>query len=160
VDEPEWIAYSLDTVNWQYFLPTNSHGWESFPSEVSIYPIWHSVSYGWSPWITLNAPVRARYVRIGWGEVDPSDYLHEVQLNSYPVPSPSPRLAATGYAPTGGFHFSLLGRAGESYVIQASTNLLDWSPISTNISLNGVFEFTVPEIWRFRERFFRGVLVR
>ena len=41
-----------------------------------------------------------------------------------------------------GFQLVLAGQTGESYVIECSTNLTSWIPISTNTAVNGSFTFT------------------
>jgi hypothetical protein len=51
-----------------------------------------------------------------------------VQVQAAPI---QPILSQPGYA-SGQFHFTLLGEANLSYIIQASTNLQAWAPVVTN----------------------------
>ena len=50
----------------------------------------------------------------------------------------------------------LLGIANSSYVIQASTNLVDWVELRTNISPSGIINFTDPNASGFTQRFYRA----
>jgi hypothetical protein len=42
------------------------------------------------------------------------------------------------------FNFYLTGSAGVPYVLETSTNLLDWLPLSTNVLADGIGFFSVP----------------
>jgi len=53
-----------------------------------------------------------------------------------PPPAP-PTLTAPGYS-AGQFQFTLNGQANVTYVIEASTNLSDWSPVTTNTSASAI----------------------
>jgi hypothetical protein len=52
--------------------------------------------------------------------------------------------------------FWLDGEAGQSYVLQSSTNLVHWTAISTNILTSNSFEFFMPATNS--RMFYRGVL--
>jgi hypothetical protein len=52
------------------------------------------------------------------------------------------------------------GENGRSYVIDASSNLLDWSPLHTNIVTAGAFEYLDQTAGESTIRFFRGRLVQ
>ncbi len=54
------------------------------------------------------------------------------------VTNVAPMLAVTTNA--GGFQFSVIGYPSFSYVFQSSTNLLDWSPVTTNASPFNIVE--------------------
>jgi len=47
---------------------------------------------------------------------------------------PTGILSAPAYRTDGVFQFNLTGTAGSNYVIEASTNLTDWTPLATNTS--------------------------
>jgi uncharacterized repeat protein (TIGR03803 family) len=57
----------------------------------------------------------------------------------------------------GEFEFQLTGAAGASYAIQTSTNLLNWTPLITNIASNGFFLLTDTNASNSNRRFYRGV---
>ena len=51
-----------------------------------------------------------------------------------------------------------LGVAGINYVIEASTNLSNWLPVSTNTAdSGGLFTFTQTNASQFPQRYFRAV---
>jgi hypothetical protein len=55
-----------------------------------------------------------------------------------------PTLSAPTVLPNGHFQFTLTGKAGTSYWIEASANLQTWTIIATNLASNGVLNFTDP----------------
>jgi hypothetical protein len=67
----------------------------------------------------------------------------------------APALSGSASATNGLFKFSLVGTPGGSYIIQASTNLVNWIPIYTNIS---PFIFTDPYATNYRSRFYRALI--
>ena len=56
-----------------------------------------------------------------------------------------------------GFSFQLSGAPASTYVIEASTNLTDWTPISTNSGLTGSVVFTNSEAANLSQRFYRAM---
>ena len=73
-----------------------------------------------------------------------------INLKNYPLLSiGSPPLDATG------FHLSVFAPAGSNIVVQVSTNLVAWMPVSTNI---GSFGFTDPNVANAPRRFYRLVM--
>jgi hypothetical protein len=69
---------------------------------------------------------------------------------SYAVPAAA---ALTDAVRTGGqFSFTVSGSAGQQYVVEASTNLLDWMPVATNAA---PFVFTDTSCGSFNRRFYR-----
>jgi hypothetical protein len=63
----------------------------------------------------------------------------------------------TGQPACGTFQLHLSGTSGRNFVLQASTNLLDWTPILTNLNSQPTFDFTDTNIARYKCRFFRVV---
>src|ERR1017187_1875995 len=70
--------------------------------------------------------------------------------------TPPPSLAAAAMAPNG-FTFQLSVPVGHTYVILATTNLQDWTPISTNVALTGSVAFTDTSATNNRMRFYRAM---
>jgi hypothetical protein len=70
---------------------------------------------------------------------------------SYAMPV-TPAALATATRPGGGFGFTVTGDAGQPYVVQASTNLLDWISLQTNTA---PFLFTDTNAAGFNQRFYR-----
>jgi len=59
------------------------------------------------------------------------------------------------------FEFTLFGRAGQSAVIEGSTDLRHWIPIQTNVVAgNGLIQFTDPNASQFPHRFYRGRVIK
>lgn len=59
---------------------------------------------------------------------------------------------------TGGFKLQLSGPAGSNYVIQASTDLKNWIPISTNAAPTGTVSFTDTAATNLAFRYYRAVI--
>jgi hypothetical protein len=57
---------------------------------------------------------------------------------------------------SGEFEFSVAGRQHEKYVIEVSTNLEDWTPLTTALNQNGTVVFADPEGARASLRFYRA----
>jgi hypothetical protein len=57
----------------------------------------------------------------------------------------------------GTFQLHLTGTAGRSFILEASTNLVEWSPILTNANPNPTFDYTDSNTNGYHCRFFRVV---
>jgi hypothetical protein len=62
-----------------------------------------------------------------------------------------------GQPSCGAFDLHLNGVGGRAFVLYASTNLTDWTPLLTNVSAQETFEFTDNEAGAHKCRFFRVV---
>jgi hypothetical protein len=58
----------------------------------------------------------------------------------------------------GVLQFELSAATNENYVLQASTNLVQWSSISTNTPASAPFFFTDPNATNFTKRYYRVLL--
>jgi hypothetical protein len=70
--------------------------------------------------------------------------------------SVAPSMASQGYGINGEFQLIVTGVPGYSYIVQASTNLLDWTPVQTNVS---PFSFTDVSTTNYPNQFYRAVYV-
>jgi hypothetical protein len=70
---------------------------------------------------------------------------------------PIPNFTGSGYLSNGVFTLTLSGAAGKTYVLQGSTNLLNWVPLSTNVPVSSPFTVADPQAGAFRYRFYRAV---
>ncbi len=52
-------------------------------------------------------------------------------------------------------HLFFTGTSGQTYVLQASTNLVNWVNVTTNIAPAGIFEIVDPQAAQFKSRFYR-----
>jgi hypothetical protein len=57
----------------------------------------------------------------------------------------------------GVFSVTLSGPVGPSYVLQGSTNFVNWTPVSTNVPVSSPFTVTDPQAGSFRYRFYRAI---
>ena len=48
-----------------------------------------------------------------------------------------------------------MGASGNTYMLEASTNLLNWTPISTNMAETNLFNLLDPNASNFQNRFYR-----
>jgi uncharacterized repeat protein (TIGR03806 family) len=62
---------------------------------------------------------------------------------------------SVSYLTNGQFQLAFSGATGSNYVLQATTNFLTWTPISTNIALTNLFNLTDPDATNFPYRFYR-----
>jgi hypothetical protein len=69
----------------------------------------------------------------------------------------SPLRTASFLLTNGSFQLQLDGTAGSNYVIQASSDLVHWSPLATNTASNGFLYFSDTNTGAISTRFYRGV---
>ena len=69
---------------------------------------------------------------------------------------PTPNLAIDSASTNGEFQFDILGVTGLNYSVQASSNLIDWAPLETNVS---PFTFIDTNSTAFPQRFYRSVFL-
>ena len=74
------------------------------------------------------------------------------------VASGAPSLSSLARSTSGLVTFLLTGTSEQNYVIQASTNLVNWVPVSTNVTLGGTAQVTDSSAGAFRARFYRALL--
>lgn len=83
-----------------------------------------------------------------------------LSIRTAPVPPPIILTADAGFGFTNGvFGFNLSGPTGWPVIIQGSTNLLDWTPLQTNLLGPNPIYFADPETNAFNQRFYRAVIV-
>jgi len=72
--------------------------------------------------------------------------------------SPPSRLLVIAPGSAGQFRLQLMGQASQQYVVEASTNLQvgSWAPVTTNVAVDGQFDFTESQSANFPVRFYRG----
>jgi hypothetical protein len=78
----------------------------------------------------------------------------QIQLNLATPASPPVRLFGE-HSSNGAFHVQTAGVPGQSSVLEVSTNLVDWSALTTNAYSVGILEFNDAGTVRFERRFYR-----
>ena len=62
-----------------------------------------------------------------------------------------------GFTTNGQFQLGCFGTPGRTYVLQASTNLISWIPLNTNLAATNLFLLTDPGAGNFSRRFYRAL---
>lgn len=86
--------------------------------------------------------------------VDPNPDDDSASVTIEVAPVSIPVLSGSASETNGVFQFSITGTPGASYIIQSSTNLLNWIPVYTNLS---PFTFTDYSASNYPSRFYRAV---
>lgn len=82
-----------------------------------------------------------------------TNYVDSVAANATFIINPA---QFTSVALTNGVvHLFFTGTSGATYVLQASTNLVDWVPVATNVAPATLFEMVDPQASQFQSRFYR-----
>ena len=69
------------------------------------------------------------------------------------------RLEALSLPGVGSFRWVLRGHVGARFLIEASSDLQTWTPLTTVTNSDGRAEFADPDWARFRQRFYRGTRI-
>jgi hypothetical protein len=90
----------------------------------------------------------------GGSDVSAYDY---VTIKYAQVVPTAPRLAGSGSLPSGQFQLMLIGTVGQSYTIQASEDLVNWTDLTNFVSTTGTNQFTDILAASFNRRFYRAL---
>ncbi|MGA9452067.1 MAG: hypothetical protein WBW41_12080 [Verrucomicrobiia bacterium] len=72
---------------------------------------------------------------------------------------PNGKLSVNYPKPGGQLQFTLAGATGQTYIVQASTNMINWVPIFTNIApIGGQLQFIDSQATNYPSRYYRTVL--
>jgi hypothetical protein len=55
-------------------------------------------------------------------------------------------------------HLTMPGQFGRTYVIEVSTNLQNWVPLTVVVNVNGQLEVVDPDAKKSNRRFYRAIL--
>jgi YD repeat-containing protein len=116
----------------------------------------------WTPLSTNNIPSGGliTFVDSDAG-IYPQRFYRAVPLGtavSQPPGPPSPELTEISVSAGGAFQFNLNGAVGSNYVVQASSDLINWFDVATNlIPSGGVLDFSFPVSPNQPQMFYRAV---
>jgi hypothetical protein len=88
-----------------------------------------------------------------------SGYTNSVATNGVFVVLPGVVFTTPGFLTNGSFQVQIAGPTGKTYVLQASTNLLNWVSISTSTPSLTPFTVNDPNATNFSYRFYRATLL-
>lgn len=111
--------------------------------------------------LTLQANAAGNLVNYAIVSSDTSDPNPDDNIASSTVvvgTQTPPQLSGSASSNGGGFQFTVTGQSGQEYIIQASTNLINWTPIYTNPApYTSPFDFVDPNATNYLNRFYRVV---
>ena len=84
-----------------------------------------------------------------------TNFNNSVAASALFIVEPGIIFTSTGFSPTGAFQLGFAGVPGGDYVLQATTDLSDWTSIATNQATNDLFELFDPNATNFPYRFYR-----
>jgi uncharacterized repeat protein (TIGR01451 family) len=93
-------------------------------------------------------------------EVDLYTGDNTVQTSTPVIATQPPSLGSAEILTNGDFQLMINGQAGTSYIIEVSSNLTSWIPVSTNTAAeNGTCKFVDSSTSSFNPRFYRALLL-
>jgi len=109
---------------------------------------WVAVATNASPFVFTDSNA-SKYSRRFYKAILQSAYVPQVG----PAPPTAPALSVSSYG-IAGFSFNLTGTPGAFYVVEVSTNLVNWVPVLTNPA---PFNFVDSNAAKFSRRFYQAV---
>ena len=97
------------------------------------------------------------YASVSSDTPDPNPADGTVSTTVSVVASTPPQLSASSGGTPGSFQFTVTGQSGQEYIIQASTNLVNWVDVYTNPDYTAPFNFVDPNATNYTSRFYRVV---
>ena len=85
------------------------------------------------------------------------DFLTVIDTGLSPLLLSNPQMVSTNGTNTQ-FRFDIAVQPGQTYVVQASTNLTNWAAISTNSAVSNLLHFVDLKATNFHQRFYRVVV--
>ena len=171
--------FSLDFDNAElkvyYWLDdTNSRTWSGLRFTNSVeYPVTIDLDFTRNRWsatfngalLATNKPITTVGAKLdlgdidaGWGVYDPSAPGDNFMVfDDYTISGlvPAPQLRLLGRI-GGGTALRLYGQADTAFAIDASTNLLTWTALKTNVTIGGSFDYIDDGSAALARRYYRG----
>jgi len=109
-------------------------------------------------WTKVNAPANVELSGVAYGANQfVAVGLNGTILQSGTTPIQSPTMGPVSLLPGGAAKVTVTGVAGQTYAIQSSSNLKDWSDLTTVTLTNSAGNFTDPSAPNYQQRFYRGL---
>jgi uncharacterized delta-60 repeat protein len=131
---------------------TNGADWENLGDGARITGGWQLTGLALDP----NTPIRARGYLTG-GQNNVSSWYVESTINLIQAPKIIANDSAFGVH-SNQFSFDIAAIPDQIIIIQASTDLQNWTPLATNTLYSNPFHFTDPAYSQFPSRFYRARL--
>ncbi len=84
-----------------------------------------------------------------------TNFNNSVAASALFTVQPGINFTSTGFSANGTFQLGFSGAPGGDYILQATTDLIDWTSIATNQATNNFFELVDPNATDFPYRFYR-----
>ncbi len=84
-----------------------------------------------------------------------TNFNNSIAASALFIINPSVFFTSQGFFTNNTFQLGFSGVSGNTYVLQATTNFINWTPISTNIASTNLFNLFDPSATNFRYRFYR-----
>jgi hypothetical protein len=94
-------------------------------------------------WQLTGGNVITRLSDVSFNGLSLSNNLPAQSITLFVLPTP-PHLRAGGMSPTNSFDFWLDGQANQRYVVQWTTNLVDWNSVQTNTPTTNAWHVVMP----------------
>ncbi|TAL02647.1 MAG: hypothetical protein EPO07_07095, partial [Verrucomicrobia bacterium] len=112
-------------------------------------PTTNSLLYSAPLLLTSNATLSASAFETG--------YINSVAASAAFTVTPVIHFTSGGFLTNGQFQLGFYGFTGQTYVLLASTNLVNWTSLSTNLAVTNQFWLTDPGASNFPYRFYRAL---
>lgn len=153
-------------------------GFENGTSTNGLYTLEITMSFSSNRWnaflngtqIVTNKPITTKGAALNFGDMDAEWYLGDVSMpgdnymlfDNYTISAdPLPQVIPTVQKPVdaggGQRRVRVTGKNGVSYAIEASTNLVGWTSLKTNVAnSSGYFDYTDTSASALKQRFYRA----
>jgi subtilisin-like proprotein convertase family protein len=136
------------------YMPTNYAAWDNIPAPAPLGPYAASLTAlngtdangTWKLFVIDDAKVDSGIITGGWS-----------LTLAWETPQVPAALASPSVGPDGGFQVKLCGQVGCTYVIESSTDLVHWAPVSTNTVISATGDILNIEISTIGLKFYRAV---
>ena len=118
----------------------------------------NSVEFSQIPSNLLLGRIFGDFPFIGYFIFFPYSQFQQATLMDSFTERPAPPVISSVLFTNGLFHFTLTSRPGWNYVVEASTNLMNWVMVYSNTATGTAIEFTDTNAANFRERFYRSLV--